>query len=155
MRRDDPTEKTVRRELLKSDTISNDLIPLIKCIKPKKESELFDLILRLLVNLTQSALNSFEQKTPEDKIQYNLFIEVDNRLKAVKESFADEGFSRVICARMNEIVTKDWQERPEEEDLILERILYLIRNMLLIKNNENDETNRLESDLNTHDQLIL
>ena len=155
MRRDDPTEKTVRRELLKSDTISNDLIPLIKCIKPKKESELFDLTLRLLVNLTQSALNSFDLKVPDDKIHFNIFIEIDNRLKTVKESFADEAFARVICARMNEIVNKDWQERPEEEDLILERMLYLIRNILLVKNSEHDEENRLETDLNSHDQVIL
>ena len=51
LRRDDPTEKTIRRELLKSDVISNDLIPLIKTIKSKKDAELFDLTLRLLVNL--------------------------------------------------------------------------------------------------------
>ena len=52
----------MRRELLKSDIISNDLIPLIKILKPKKDAELFDLVLRLLVNLTQSALNCFELK---------------------------------------------------------------------------------------------
>ena len=51
LRRDDPTEKTIRRELLRSDVISNDLIPLIKTIKSKKDAELFDLTLRLLVNL--------------------------------------------------------------------------------------------------------
>lgn len=127
----------------------------MKSIKPKKDAELFDLTLRLLVNLTQSALNSFEHKIPDDKIHFNIFIEIDNRLKAVKESFADEGFARVICARMNEIVNKDWQERPEEEDLILERMLYLVRNILLIKNTDHDEENRLETDLNSHDQLIL
>jgi len=51
LRRDDPTEKNIRRELLKSDVITNDLIPLIKTIKAKKDAELFDLTLRLLVNL--------------------------------------------------------------------------------------------------------
>jgi timeless len=155
LRRDDPNEKTIRRELLKSDTISNDLIPMMKAIKPKKEAELFDLVLRLLVNLTQSALNSFELKIPEDKLQYNIFIEIDNRLKSVKESFADEMFIKVLCNRLNEIVSKEWQDRPEEEENTVERILYLIRNILLIKNTEHDEEIRLESDLNSHDNLLL
>ncbi|CAF0709541.1 unnamed protein product [Brachionus calyciflorus] len=154
LKRDDPNEKTIRRELLKSDVISNDLIPLLKIIKPKKESALFDIVLRLLVNLTQSALNCFELKIPEDKFHYNIFLEIDNQLKRVKESFADEGFIRVLSDKISEIMRKEWQDRPEEEELILERILFLIRNVLLIKNSESDE-NRLETDINSHDHLIL
>lgn len=154
LRRDDPNEKTIRRELLKSDVISNDLIPLMRIIKPKKEIVLFDIVLRLLVNLTQSALNCFELKIPEDKIHYNIYLEIDNQLKRVKESFANEGFIKVLSERVNEIMQKEWQDRPEEEELILERILFLIRNILLIKNTD-DDSNRLETDLNSHDLLIL
>jgi len=155
LRRDDPNEKTIRRELLKSDVISNDLIPLLKILKPKKDAELFDIALRLLVNLTQSALNCFEQKIPEDKIKYNLFIEIDGYLKRVKEAFADEQFIKLICERLKEIVGKNWEDRPEEEDLIAERILFLIRNILLIKPSDDDAVNRLETDINSHDLLIL
>jgi len=72
LRRDDANEKPVRRELLKSDVITNDLIPLMKILKSKKsDTELYDIVLRLLVNLTQSAFNCYELKVPEDKIQYN------------------------------------------------------------------------------------
>ena len=155
MRRDDPNEKTVRRELLKSDVIGNDLIPLIKTIKPKKEPELFDLVLRLLVNLTQSAFNCFELKIPDDKLHYNIFIEIDNYLKKVKESFANDSFFQIICDRLKEIIVKNWEDRPEEEDLIVERILFLIRNILQIKLTDDDVSNRLESDLNSHDLLLL
>lgn len=155
LKRDDPTEKSMRRELLKSDTISNDLIPMLKKIQPKKEHELFDIVLRLLVNLTQSALNCFELKVPDDKLHYAIYLEIDNRLKATKEMFADEDFIKVLNNRLNDIIHKEWQDRPEEEELILERILYLIRNILLIKNSEHDEENRLETDLNSHDQLLL
>ncbi len=155
LRRDDPNEKTVRRDLLKSDVISNDLIPLIKILKSKKDAELFDIILRLLVNLTQSALNCFDMKIPDDKIQHNIFIEIDNRLKSIKESFANEEFAQVLCDKLNEIIVKSWEDRPEEEDLIIERILFLIRNVLLIKTPDEDLTNRLATDLNSHDLLIL
>ena len=80
LRRDDPNEKSIRRELLKTDVITNDFIPLMKILNGKKDAELFDIILRLLVNLTQSAFNCFEQKLPEEKIQYNIYMEIDNRL---------------------------------------------------------------------------
>lgn len=154
LKRDDPNEKTIRRELLKSDVISNDLIPLLKIIKPKKESLLFDIVLRLLVNLTQSALNCFELKIPNDKFHYNIFLEIDNQLKRVKKSFADESFIQVLSERVDAIMRKEWQDRPEEEELILERILYLVRNILLIKCSE-DDADRLETDINSHDNLIL
>ena len=144
----------MRRELLKSDIISNDLIPLIKILKPKKDAELFDLVLRLLVNLTQSALNCFELKIPEDKLQYNIFLEIDNYLLKAKEPFANESFIKIISERLKEIISKSWEDRPEEEDLIAERILFLIRNILEIKLSDDDE-NRLETDLNSHDLLLL
>lgn len=155
MRRDDPNEKTVRRELLKSDVISNDLIPLIKVLKPKKDAELFDLVLRLLVNLTQSAFNCFELQIPEDKLKYNIFIEIDNYLIKTKEPFSNESFIKVITDRLREIVNKSWEDRPEEEDLIAERILFLIRNVLQIKLSDDDVENRLETDLNSHDLMLL
>lgn len=156
LRRDDPNEKTVRRELLKTDVISNDLIPLLKVLKPgKKDAELFDLTLRLLVNLTQSALNCFELKIPEDKLKYNIFIEIDNYLKKTKEPFTDEQFCQVICDKLKEIVSKSWEDREEEEDMIAERILYLIRNMLQMKPCDEDIANRLETDINAHDMMIL
>jgi timeless len=155
LRRDDPNEKTVRRELLKSDVITNDLIPLMRILKPnRKDAELYDIVLRLLVNLTQSAYNCFEMKVPEDKVQYNIFIELDTRLKSTKESFADERLVQVLNDKLTSIVFKEWQDRPEEEDLVVERILYLIRNILLIKSSDEETESRLETDLNTHDLLI-
>ncbi len=156
LRRDDPNEKSVRRELLKTDVVSNDLIPLLKVLTPgKKDAELFDITLRLLVNLTQSALNCFELKVPEDKLKYNIFIEIDNYLKKTKEPFTDEKFVQIVCERLHEIVSKSWEDRPEEEDLIAERILFLVRNVLQIKEPEEDEANRLETDINSQDRLIL
>ena len=104
---------------------------------------------------TQSALNCFENKVPEDKLQNNLFIEIDNQLKKVKESFADEVFIKTIGDKLNEIVSKEWKDRPEEEELIAERILFLIRNILLIKVPDEDLENRLSTDQNAHDLLIL
>ena len=156
LRRDDPSEKTVRRELLKSDVISNDLIPLMRILKTsRKDAELYDIVLRLLVNLTQSAFNCFEMKVPEEKVQYNIFLEIDNRLKSIKQSFANEKFFQVITDKLNDIAHRDWQERPEEDDLVVERILYLIRNVLLIKSTDEEADTRLGTDLNIHDLLVM
>jgi len=130
LRRDDPNEKSVRRELLKTDVVSNDLIPLLKVLTPgKKDAELFDITLRLLVNLTQSALNCFELKVPEDKLKYNIFIEIDSYLKKAKEPFTDEKFVQIVCERLHEIVSKSWEDRPEEEDIFWRslRLLCTIR----------------------------
>ncbi len=109
----------------------------------------------LFFKSTQSALNCFENKIPEDKLQNNFFIEIDNQLKKVKESFADETFIKTIGDKLNEIVSKEWKDRPEEEELIAERILFLIRNILLIKVPDEDLENRLSTDQNSHDLLIL
>lgn len=156
LRRDDPNEKTVRMELLKTDVISNDLIPLLKVLKPgKKDNELFDITLRLLVNLTQSALNCFELKIPEDKLKYNIFIEIESFLKKTKEPFTDEKFIQILSDKLKEVVSKEWEDRAEEEDLVVERILFLIRNILQIKPSDDDGSNRLETDINSHDILIL
>jgi timeless len=155
LKRDDPQEKNIRKELLKSDVISNDLIPLLKSLNAKKEPELFDIVLRILVNLTQSAYNCFEQKIPNDKIHFNTYLQIDNSLKHVKESFADELFARTISHKLNETVGKDWIDRPEEEDIWLERILYLVRNILLIKTCDDENQKRLDTDLNSHDLLLL
>ena len=115
----------------------------------------FKLIFFVDKKRTQSALNCFENKVPEDKLQNNLFIEIDNHLKKVKESFADEAFIKTLGDKLNEIVTKEWKDRPEEEELIAERILFLIRNILLIKVPDEDLKDRLSSDQNAHDLLIL
>ena len=88
-------------------------------------------------------------------MQNNFFIEIDNQLKKVKESFADEAFIKIIGDKLNEIVSKEWKDRPEEEELIAERILFLIRNILLIKIPDEDLENRLSTDQNSHDLLIL
>lgn len=163
MRRDDPNEKTIRRELLKSDVISNDLIPMMRTFskqkasssKNQRDSELFDIVLRLLVNLTQPAINCFELKIPEDKIQFNIYLEIDSRLKQVKEAFANEEFVRVLNSKLNGIVFKEWKDRPEEDDLVVERILLLLRNILLIKPSDEETESRLATDLNSHDLLIM
>lgn len=126
----------------------------MKILNGKKDAELFDIILRLLVNLTQSAYNCFEQKLPEEKIQHNIYMEIDNRLKQVKESFADDDFIQTLCNKLNSIIDKAWEDRPEEEELVVERILFLVRNILQIKSNNDEASTRLESDLNSHDRII-
>lgn len=113
------------------------------------------MVLRLLVNLTQSAIVCYDYKIPTESLIRNVFIEIDNYLQKAKESFADEAFIKIICNKLDTILNKDWQDRPEEDENTIERILYLLRNILFIKTaDDNDGANRLITDLNSHDLVI-
>lgn len=153
LRRDDENQMSTRRELLKADIITNDLIPIIKDLKISnpKDKDLFDVVLRLLVNLSQSAIMCFNNELPTDKFIRNIFIEVDNYLQKAKVAFADEAFTKTLCLTLIEILNKDWEHRPEEENCIIERIFFLIRNILFIKNVDSDNADLTH---NIHDTLI-
>ena len=136
LRRDDENQRSIRIELLKCDMISNDLIPIIKSLESENEQkneQLFDVVLRLLVNLTQSSALCYDFKIPNDKLENDIFIKIDLYLKAHKEAFADVQFLKYLCIKLKELLSKTWSTRQEEEELAIERILLLLRNMLAMK----------------------
>ena len=71
------------------------MIPLLRDYSD--EEELFDLVLRLLVNLTGPELLLFREELPADKITRNHFIELQTHRQAYKKAFDSNTKVSVSC----------------------------------------------------------
>lgn len=72
----------IRRELGNLKILASDLIPLLKA--SKADPTLFDLVIRLMVSLTQPAVVCFRNEIPTDRDLYAAFLKVDAILKEYK-----------------------------------------------------------------------
>ena len=82
LRVDDATCE-IRRQLGRSQAVEKDLVPLLKSCT-LKEHDIFDVCIRLLVNLTQPAMICFG-KIPKGKMERHWFLEVTSHLQSYKE----------------------------------------------------------------------
>ncbi|EDO48937.1 predicted protein, partial [Nematostella vectensis] len=152
LRRDDSTCE-IRRQLGNSKVLENDLIAIVKSCTPK-EQDIFDMVIRLMVNLTQPAALCFEHgKIPEDKTGQHYYLELVNQLQSYKEAFTDKEAMAVIGRELSRTLQKDWDDRQEEDYLLIERVLLLIRNILHVPANPQAEK-RTDDDASIHDQVV-
>ncbi|KER22743.1 hypothetical protein T265_09227 [Opisthorchis viverrini] len=142
----------VRRELGRLKIVSSDLIPLL-CSCTNENKILTELAIRLLMNLTQPALVCFRQEIPKDRDLYGAYAQVDDLLKSYKKDFANEELFRMLHNLVGELLDRKWEERSEEDRLLIERILILVRNVLHIAPDPLEEK-RTDEDVSVHDQLI-
>ncbi|CAH8678097.1 unnamed protein product [Schistosoma rodhaini] len=149
--RNETAECDIRRELGQLRIVSSDLIPLLRCCSGNKT--LFELVIRLLMNLTQPAIVCFRQEIPKDRDLYSAYLQVDDLLKSYKKDFADEELFRVLCNLVGSLLDRSWEERSEEDRLLIERILILIRNVLHIAPDVVGEQ-RTDEDVSVHDQIL-
>ena len=152
LRRDD-NDFTVRRQMGMSNIVESDLIPIIEqhCSDDK---ELFDRVLRLLVDLTNPILLHFKEKMPKDTDKQMQFIQLENYLVDYKVAFAShKKVWLVIGKHMKKILDIDSQERDVEDELMFERILVLIRNILHIPIDDSLEKGT-DDDKNAQDLII-
>ena len=149
LRRDDASH-LLRRSLGQIGVVQSDLIPLLK--NYSTEEELFDLVLRLLVNLTGPELLLFRQELPQDKVTRNHFIELQTHRQKYKRAFVDPKLWAVLAQQLGQLLKKDYAERSEEDGLVIERILILVRNILQVPR-ENTEK-RTDDEASTHDQVL-
>ncbi|XP_015840765.1 protein timeless homolog isoform X2 [Tribolium castaneum] len=150
LRRDDESHD-IRRQLGEIKVLQNDLVPLLKSYW--EETDLFDVLLRLLVNLTTPALMLWNEELPTDKITRNHYLQIEDHLKSYKQTFADETFWAVLSTRLSKILETSYAERGDENSLIIERILILIRNILYVPPDPNTEK-RPDNDASIHDQVL-
>ncbi|KAG5444567.1 Protein timeless [Clonorchis sinensis] len=142
----------VRRELGRLKIVSSDLIPLL-CSCTDENKILTELAIRLLMNLTQPALVCFRQEIPKDRDLYGAYAQVDDLLKSYKKDFANEELFQMLHNLVGELLDRKWEERSEEDRLLIERILILVRNVLHIAPDPLEEK-RTDEDVSVHDQLI-
>jgi hypothetical protein len=57
---------------------------------------------------------------------------LQNYQQKAKESFANEAFIKIICNKLDNILIKDWQDRPEEDKNKIEMIFCLERNITFV-----------------------
>ncbi|XP_067287598.1 protein timeless homolog [Pseudorasbora parva] len=149
LRHEDDT-RDIRQQLGAGQILQNDLLPIIT--QHTQDKPLFDACIRLMVNLTQPALLCFG-KVPDDPAFRHHFLQVTSYLQAYKEAFADEKIFTVLSETLYNLLQLDWEQRAEEDNLLIERILLLVRNVLHVPADPYEEKN-VDDDASIHDKLL-
>uniref|UniRef100_A0A6Q2XGH4 Timeless circadian clock n=1 Tax=Esox lucius TaxID=8010 RepID=A0A6Q2XGH4_ESOLU len=149
LRHEDDT-RDIRQQLGAGQIIQNDLLPIIS--QHSQDKALFDACIRLMVNLTQPALLCFG-KVPDDPTVRHHFLQVVSYLQAYKEAFANEKVFGVLSETLYNLLQLDWEQRQEEDNLLIERILLLVRNVLHVPADPHEEKN-VDDDASVHDKLL-
>ncbi|XP_022243537.1 protein timeless homolog [Limulus polyphemus] len=150
LRRDDDTHD-IRRQLGTIRVLETDLLPLLKYYP--NDSALFEVNLRLLVNITNPALLLYHEELPEEKTTRNQYLEVVGQLQVYKQAFADAKVWAVLTKRLGDLLQLTWEQRQEEDKTTIERILILVRNVLHVPANPTEEK-RTDDDVSVHDQIL-
>lgn len=149
LRHEDDT-RDIRQQLGAAQILQNDLLPIIT--QHGHDKPLFDACIRLMVNLTQPALLCFG-KVPDDPNSRHHFLQVVSYLQAYKEAFACEKVFGVLSETLYNLLQLEWEQRQEEDNLLIERILLLVRNILHVPADSYEEKN-VDDDASVHDKLL-
>ncbi|XP_070815087.1 protein timeless homolog [Chaetodon trifascialis] len=149
LRHEDDT-RDVRQQLGAGQIVQNDLLPII--IQHGQDKPLFDACIRLMVNLTQPAMLCFG-KVPDDPVFRHHFLQVTSHLQAYKEAFASERVFGILSEILYNLLQLDWEHRQEEDNLLIERILLLVRNVLHVPADPCEEK-KVDDDASVHDRLL-
>lgn len=149
LRHEDET-RDIRQQLGAAQILQNDLVPLV--IQHHNDKQLFDAVIRLMVNLTQPALLCFG-KIPQDPTFRHHYLQVVSYLQAYKEAFANERLFVVLSEKLYDLLQMDWEQREEEHNLLIERILLLVRNILHVPSDP-DEEKGVDDDASIHDRVL-
>jgi timeless len=137
--------------------LQSDLIPILKdAAKGEdkiKDAELLDLVLRLVVNLTNPEILLFREELPEDKATRNYYLQLQAHRQTYKAAFVDETLWKALSDKLGDLLKVDAAERGEEEQLLMERILILVRNVLQVPRDSRSER-RTDDDVSMHDQVL-
>lgn len=149
LRHEDDT-RDIRQQLGAGQILQSDLLPIIT--QHSQDKPLFDACIRLMVNLTQPALLCFG-KVPDDPAFRHHFLQLVSYLQAYKEAFASEKVFGVLSETMYNLLQLDWEQRQEEDNLLIERILLLVRNVLHVPADPYEEKH-VDDDASVHDKLL-
>jgi timeless len=151
--RADDSRCEIRRELGRARVLHKDLLSIL--LSSPDDCTLRNDIIRLLVNLTQPAYLCFSESLPKGKDfdSMRCYMEVEEHLRRYKEAFTVESVLNVLGSVLADLCQKDWDHRDDDDIIIIERILLLIRNVLHVSPDPQEEK-RTEDDVSVHDQLI-
>ncbi|XP_073408343.1 protein timeless homolog isoform X2 [Dendrobates tinctorius] len=118
LRHEDET-RDIRQQLGAAQILQNDLVPLV--IQHHNDKQLFDAVVRLMVNLTQPALLCFG-KVPQDPTFRHHFLQVVSYLQAYKEAFANERLFVVLSEKLYDLL----QMNVDDDASIHDKVLWAI-----------------------------
>lgn len=151
----------IRRQMGAAHLVQKDLIPML--IHLGENEELVDIVIRLLVNLTSPVDICFnknadvaEEEGNKNKIT-NTFqtkrMEVISHLQAYKKAFTSGKTLAAVGCQLGRILQMDVEERTENNLVLFERLLLLIRNILHVPASPEEEQ-RTDDDASLHDQVL-
>lgn len=149
--RRDGDDHEIRRHLGTANIVETDLLPIL--VRYSNDSELFDLIIRLLVNLTTPALLIYNEQPPIEKTQRQYYLQILSHLQKYKRAFTDINVWKIIVNKLAEVIQAEYHEKGEEKVLSTVRLLILVRNILHVPA-DNDAECRPDNDANLHDQVL-
>ncbi|XP_045765295.1 protein timeless homolog isoform X2 [Maniola jurtina] len=150
--RRDGEDHEIRRHFGQTKVLQTDLLPML--IDHWEKDELFDVTLRLIVNLTNPALLLYREEVPAERSARHNYLQILSHLQSYKEeAFTKVETWQVFSKKLAKILEIDWSERDEDTGLIIERILILIRNVLHVPA-DLDKERRPENDASIHDQVL-
>ncbi|KPJ08860.1 Protein timeless-like [Papilio machaon] len=148
--RRDGEDHEIRRHFGQTKVLQTDLLPML--IDHWEYSELFDVTLRLIVNLTNPALLLYREEVPVERTARHNYLQILSHLQNYKEeAFTKVDVWQMFSKKLAKVLEIDWSERDEDTGLIIERILILIRNVLHVPA-DLDKERRPENDASVHDQ---
>ncbi len=149
LRRDDD-HHDVRLSLGDARVLQTDLLPLLQ--EHGADEELLQLLVRLLVDLTNPALLLFREELPEEKVTRNKFLQLVRQQQEYKEAFTEHRAWEALAGRLGRLLEVPPEDRDEDERMLLERILVLVRNVLWAP--ASTDEGRTDDDASTHDQVL-
>ncbi|KAG1647987.1 Protein timeless [Nymphon striatum] len=98
----DGDDHEVRRHFGKTKVLSTDLIPILR--EYSDDKEILDVVLRLLVNLTNPAYLLYEEELPQEKHTRNHYLELLSHLESYKLSFTESAIWATLTNILGEIL---------------------------------------------------
>lgn len=144
----------IRRQLARTKVMEKDLLPILTTYY--EEQNIVEAMMRLLVNLTMPALLCFEREETrkKDKIFEGLCLDVNNYLRHYKSQFVFFNVMKVFSSQLGRLLELGKANRTDDDDLMLERLLIIIRNILHVPA-DSFEDEQLHNSLSVHDKLVL
>lgn len=144
----------VRRQLAQTMVLEKDLLPILTTYF--EDQDIVEVMMRLLVNLTMPVLLCFEKedKPKKDKLIEKLHLEVNNYLRSYKAQFVMSNAMKVFSSQLGNLLELGKANRTDDDDLMLERLLIIIRNILHVPA-DSYEDEQLQNSLSVHDKLVL
>eukprot|EP00117_Sycon_ciliatum_P007280 scpid20136/ scgid10456/ Protein timeless homolog len=151
---DDESSCTYRLQMATAHILQKDLLSVL--VNFHEDERLMDVIIRLILNLTQPAqtcMNKHPTIKKADLMDMGVYMALNAQLRKYKEAFTVEAVFQVLGGILGKFCQKEYDKRTDDDIHLVERILGIIRNILHVPADPAEEK-RTSDDVSVHDQII-